>query len=92
MWNSGYQLGYDNHSRNDELPRRPHQEATPLYDESSIFQQAVEAARFAMQRSLAGNEKVGDAVKPKLTIDLSHQSIERVPEEVVETLKVDVER
>lgn len=52
----------------------------------------MEAARFGIQRSLAGNEKVGDAVKPKLTIDLSHQSIDRVPEEVVEILKVDVER
>lgn len=92
MWNSGYQLGYENHSRNDELPRRPHQEATPMYDAPSIFQQVVETARDGMQRSLAGNEKVGDAVKPKLTIDLSHQSIERVPEEAVEILKVDVER
>jgi hypothetical protein len=52
----------------------------------------VEVARFGIQRSLAGNERVGEAVKPKLTIDLSHQSIERVPEEVVEILKVDVER
>lgn len=52
----------------------------------------MEAARFGIQRSLAGNEKVGEAVRPKLTIDLSHQSIERVPEEVVEIIKVDVER
>lgn len=52
----------------------------------------METARLGIQQSLAGNEKVGDAVKPKLTIDLSHRSIDRVTEEVVEILKVDVER
>ena len=90
--NSGYRFGYDNHFRNDEVTRKPSQEAIPSYDVPSIFQEAVETARIGIQRSLAGNEKVGDAVKPKLTIDLSHQSIDRVPEEVVEILKVDVER
>jgi hypothetical protein len=89
---SRYQLGHDNRSRNDGLPHTPHQEAVPSSDTLDIFQEAVEVARFGIQRSLAGNEKVGEAVKPKLTIDLSHQSIERVPEEVVEILKVDVER
>lgn len=92
MSNSGYRLGYDNHFRNDEVNRKPSQDAIPSYDVPSIFQEAVETARIGIQRSLAGNEKVGDAVKPKLTIDLSHQSIDRVPEEVVEILKVDVER
>lgn len=92
IYKRGYHSGYDHRTQNNEFPRKLHQEIASRYDIRSIFQEAVEVARFGIQRSLAGNEKVGDAVKPKLTIDLSHQSIEIVPEEAVEILKVDVER
>lgn len=44
------------------------------------------------KRSLAGNEAVSDMVKPKLTIDLGHSKIGRVPEAVVDIIKNDVER
>lgn len=44
------------------------------------------------KRSLAGNEAVSDVVKPKLTIDLGHSNIGRVPEAVVDIIKNDVER
>jgi hypothetical protein len=85
-------LNHDNYSQNEGLSRTSHEKTNPLHDATGIFQEAVEAARYGIQRSLAGNEKVGEAVRPKLTIDLSHQSIERVSEEVVEIIKVDVER
>lgn len=42
--------------------------------------------------SLAGNEAVSDVVKPKLTIDLGHSNIGRVPETVVDIIKDEVER
>ena len=44
------------------------------------------------KRSLAGNEAVSDVVKPKLTIDLGHSNIGRVPEAVVDVIKDEVER
>lgn len=44
------------------------------------------------KRSMAGNEAVSDVVKPKLTIDLGHSNIGRVPEAVVDIIKDEVER
>ena len=57
-----------------------------------IFQEAVENARRGIQQSLAGSEKVGEAVNLKLTIDLSRRSLEGLPDEVVDIVKRDVER
>lgn len=63
------------------------------YDATTdLFRDAVETARLGIQQSLAGSERVGEAVKPKLTIDLSHKSIEGIRDEVVDILKRDVER
>ena len=45
-----------------------------------------------MQQSLAGSERVGEAVKLKLTIDLGRQHIENLPDDVVPIFKRDVER
>ncbi|KAJ5105450.1 hypothetical protein NUU61_002797 [Penicillium alfredii] len=44
------------------------------------------------KRSLAGSEAVTDVVKPKLTIDLGHSHIGRIPEPVVDIIKDEVER
>lgn len=57
-----------------------------------LFRNSVENAQFRIQQSLAGSERVGDAVKLKLTIDLSHQSIENMSDQIVDILKRDVER
>lgn len=61
----------------------------PVYE---IFEEVAETARQSIRQSLAGNERIGDVVRPKLTIDLSRQFLEVIPEEVVEILKDDVER
>jgi hypothetical protein len=53
---------------------------------------AVEAGRRETPRSLAGSEEVSDAVTPKLTIDLGHSNIARIPEPVVDLIKDEVER
>jgi hypothetical protein len=58
-----------------------------------VAQNAVQTARQGMQQSLLGeDEQVGEAVKLKLTIDLSRQRIEVVPEEVIQILRKDCER
>ena len=57
----------------------------------AVFRNAVETARQAIQQSLAGSEKVVEAVNPKLTVDLSHHGIERIPEAVVDILKPGVQ-
>ena len=57
-----------------------------------VFQTAVDAARRSMEQSLAGGERIGDAVDLKLTLDLSNQSLRNIPDEVVEIIRRDVER
>lgn len=61
--------------------------------------ETIELARCAVdngiqetKRSLAGSEAVSDVVKPKLTIDLGHSNIVRIPEPVVDIIKDEVER
>lgn len=66
--------------------------AVSRYDTTDLFRDAVKTARLRIQQSLVGSERVGEAVRPKLTIDLSHKSIESIPDEVVDLLKKDVER
>ncbi len=56
-----------------------------------LFRNAVETARQGIQQSLAGSERVVEAVNPKLTVDLSHQYIEKIPEAVVDILKPGVQ-
>jgi hypothetical protein len=53
---------------------------------------AVESGIQDTKRSLAGSEAVTDVVKPKLTIDLGHSHIVRIPEPVVDIVKEEVER
>ncbi|KAL2867925.1 putative cell morphogenesis protein Sog2 [Aspergillus lucknowensis] len=57
-----------------------------------LARRAVENGIQETKRSLAGSEAVSDVVKPKLTIDLGHSNISRIPEPVVDTIKDEVER
>lgn len=57
-----------------------------------LFRRAVESGIQDTKRSLAGSEAVTDVVKPKLTIDLGHSRIVRIPEPVVDIIKDEVER
>ncbi|KAL4755257.1 hypothetical protein BDW72DRAFT_56614 [Aspergillus terricola var. indicus] len=57
-----------------------------------LARRAVENGIQETKRSLAGSEAVGDVVKPKLTIDLGHSNISRIPEPVVDVIKDEVER
>lgn len=59
---------------------------------TEIARRAVENGIQETKRSLAGNEVVSDVVKPKLTIDLGHSNIVRIPEPVVDIIKDEVER
>ncbi|KAJ5759726.1 hypothetical protein N7520_006882 [Penicillium odoratum] len=66
----------------------------PLSQEDTIelAKRAVESGIQDTKRSLAGSEAVTDVVKPKLTIDLGHSHIVRIPEPVVDIIKDEVER
>lgn len=59
---------------------------------TELARRAVENGVQETKRSLAGSEAVSDVVKPKLTIDLGHSNIARVPEPVVDIIKDEVER
>ncbi|EEQ28294.1 RAM signaling network component [Microsporum canis] len=80
----------------DEVSTRPHK-PTPskLLAEDLIIelaQRAVDSGIQDTKRSLAGSEAVEDVVRPKLTIDLGHANIARVPEAVVNIIKDEVAR
>ncbi|KAJ5673857.1 hypothetical protein N7462_009296 [Penicillium macrosclerotiorum] len=61
-------------------------------DTIDLARRAVESGIQDTKRSLAGSEAVTDVVKPKLTIDLGHSHIVRIPEPVVDIIKDEVER
>jgi hypothetical protein len=56
-----------------------------------LFKQKVKDAQQDTQNALAGSEDVREVVRPKLTLDLGHKNITRLPEEVVDLIKSEVE-
>ncbi len=56
----------------------------------ALVQQAVVAARQETQRSVNG--AANGSVRPGLTIDLGYKNIQRIPEEVVNIIKDEIER
>ena len=56
------------------------------------FQDAVNMARRSMEQSLAGSERIGEAVNLRLTIDLSDRPFMKIPDEVIDIIKREVER
>jgi Leucine-rich repeat (LRR) protein len=63
-----------------------------LEDTTELFRRKVADARQDTEHALAGSEAVSEAVKPKLTLDMGHSSIARLPESVVDLIKAEVER
>lgn len=66
----------------------------PLTPEETLelFRQKVTDAHQDTQNALAGSEGVSEVVRPKLTLDLGHSNIARLPENVVDLIKAEVER
>jgi hypothetical protein len=67
-------------------------ELLTLDETIELFQRKIADAQQDTQNALAGSEDVNDAVRPKLTLDLGHSKIARLPEAVVDLIKVEVER
>jgi hypothetical protein len=59
----------------------------------ALAEEAMKAAREETQRSVAGGDAVvnGD-LKPGVTIDLGHKYIARIPDEMVDIIKDEIER
>lgn len=89
-------FGDDSPLREDgtTVPQITKSESTLLsLDETTeLFRNKVEDARQDTEHALAGNEDVSEAVRPKLTLDLGHSKIARLPENVVDIIKAEVER
>ncbi|KAL2833409.1 RAM signaling pathway protein-domain-containing protein [Aspergillus cavernicola] len=79
---------------NSSVTTKPPSGSRLLSQEETIelARRAVENGIQETKRSLAGSEAVSDVVKPKLTIDLGHSNISRIPEPVVDAIKDEVER
>ncbi|KAL8797346.1 MAG: hypothetical protein Q9195_000500 [Heterodermia aff. obscurata] len=58
---------------------------------AAVFQDAVDLARRSMEQSLVGNERIGEAVNLRLTIDLSDRPFMKIPDEVIDIIKTEVE-
>ncbi|EXJ80914.1 hypothetical protein A1O3_07202 [Capronia epimyces CBS 606.96] len=71
---------------------RNEQALLSLEDTTELFRKRVADARQDTEHALAGGEAVSEAVKPKLTLDLGHSNIARLPESVVDLIKAEVER
>ena len=52
----------------------------------------VEKARQKIREALSGSDGLSDVAKSTLTVDLGHKTIARIPEDLVELIKDDVER
>ncbi len=89
-------LNHGSSVRDAHPPQSNRSQATikPLTQEETLelIRRAVENALHETQRSLPGSEAVDDVVRPKLTIDLGHSNIDRIPESVVDIIKAEVAR
>ena len=65
-------------------------ESVELFQEA--HDKAVDEARSTLQQSLTGGENAGEAVKPKVTLDLRKRNLSQIPKEVVAIIGQDVER
>ncbi len=79
-------------SSQDQMLDRPGEKSVALTTRESVelFQEAVDTAREEYQR--LNSEAAGEALKPKLTVDLRNRSLSQLPKEVVAIIKQDVER
>ena len=96
MYSSDYSNGHK--SRNNSGPQETSQErpitsaGLTTRESVELFQEAVDTARDEYQKTLFGSEAGGEALKPKLTVDLRHRSLSQLPKEVISIIKQDVER
>ncbi|KAI9867238.1 MAG: RAM signaling network component [Trichoglossum hirsutum] len=59
----------------------------------ALAEEAIKAAREETQRSAAGGDAVANGdLKPGVTIDLGHKYIARIPDEMVDIIKDEIER
>ncbi len=63
-----------------------------LEETIDLFRRKVTDAQQDTQNALGGSEDVNEAVRPRLTLDLGHSKIARLPETVVDLIKIEVER
>lgn len=63
-----------------------------IEDTVQLFKQRIQEARQETQHVLADTTDVPNAIKQTLTIDLGRERIERLPDAVIEVIKIDVER
>ena len=84
-----YPVRYEGPSQESFEQMKPSLSPSEVTD---LVRSAVENGRQETQRSLAGNEGVTEAVELKLTIDLGHQNIQTIPDEIVTIIKDEVAR
>ena len=89
-----YSSDYDNPTQYTQSLHLINDTSKPLTTRESVelFQETVETAKQGIQQSLGGSGRAGEALRPKLTVDLSRQNLSQIPSEVVGIIKQDVER
>lgn len=85
---------YDNSEYYIQTSRHVEEMSKPLTTRESVelFLESVEAVRQGMQPALAGSGNAVDALRPKLTLEMSRKGLAQIPSEVVSIIRHDVER
>ncbi|KAI9828578.1 MAG: hypothetical protein M1819_006570 [Sarea resinae] len=84
-----------NHIRYNGLSQQTMQQPPPSLDENDVvelFRSATDAARQETQRPVADAGGTNGNLRPGLTIDLGHKQIQRIPDEVIDIIKDEIER
>jgi len=82
-----------NGASQESFQERPSTSAGLTTRESvELFQEAVDTAHDEYQRTLFGSDTTGEALKPKLTVDLRHRGLSQLPREIIAIIKQNVER
>jgi hypothetical protein len=94
MYSSDYSnTAKPNVTSQESFQERPGTSAGLTTRESvELFQEAVDTAHDEYEKTLFGSDTTGEALKPKLTVDLRRRGLSQLPREVIAIIKQDVER
>ena len=98
---NGYRSAISNTARKNGIPtlHREVSNSSLTAQRRTSGSQLVELAKEAMRNALEENKTqasdaggIGNEIKAGVTIDLSHQSIQQLPDEVIDIIKNELER
>lgn len=81
-----------NPSSDTQIVRKAEAKLLSLEETTELFRTRINEGRKDTEKAFRGSGEMDEAIKPKLTLDLGHAGIARLPEDVVDLIKGEVER